>query len=154
MGVILNLLSPDMATIRPMVELSPMAKTMPVQVPCVTKVDESARLRVSKGLSDVDVRLPAMGSLERRVSDVYARAKEEYLSPVRSERSNLRSEDVSKIRKSAGTRSPIDRSTTSPTTRSAALMTWRAPPRTTVASWATRALMDFMTRDAWKSTRE
>jgi hypothetical protein len=70
MGVILNLVSPDMATMRPIVDLSPIAKTIPLQVPWATKVDESARLCVSRGLSDVAVRLPGMGSLASLVGDL------------------------------------------------------------------------------------
>jgi hypothetical protein len=53
MVVILNFVSPDIATIRPMMVLSPVAKTTPVQVPWITKVDESARLRVSRAFCEV-----------------------------------------------------------------------------------------------------
>ena len=61
--VSLNLVSPDMATIRPMMVLSPMAKTTPVQFPWTTKVELRARLRVSIALSEVDVTVPGIVSL-------------------------------------------------------------------------------------------
>jgi len=51
--VILNLVSPDMETMRPMTDLSPVAKTTPVQVPWTTKVDARARLRVSRAFCEV-----------------------------------------------------------------------------------------------------
>lgn len=61
----LNFVSPDMATMRPMIDLSPMAKTTPAQEPCTTKVEASARLRVSRALCDVGSTTPGIISLER-----------------------------------------------------------------------------------------
>ena len=61
--VSLNFVSPDMATIRPMIVLSPVAKTTPVHFPCTTKVELRARLRVSIALSEVDKTVPGIISL-------------------------------------------------------------------------------------------
>ena len=61
--VSLNLVSPDMATIRPMIVLSPVAKTTPVHFPWTTKVELRARLRVSIALSEVDMTVPGIISL-------------------------------------------------------------------------------------------
>ena len=63
--VSLNLVSPDMATIRPMMVLSPVAKTTPVHFPWMTKVELSARLRVSITLSEVDITVPGIISLSK-----------------------------------------------------------------------------------------
>jgi len=59
----LNLDVPDMATMRPITDLSPMAKTTPVQVPCTTNVEESARLRVSSAFNAVASTSPETTSL-------------------------------------------------------------------------------------------
>lgn len=61
--VSLNLVSPDMATMRPMTDLSPMAKTTPRQLPWTTNVEVSARLRVSRAFSDVASTVPGIMSL-------------------------------------------------------------------------------------------
>ena len=61
--VSLNFESPDMATIRPMMVLSPVANTTPVHFPWTTKVELRARLRVSIALSEVDVTVPVIISL-------------------------------------------------------------------------------------------
>ena len=58
--VSLNLVSPDMVTIRPMIVLSPVAKTTPVHFPCTTMVELRARLRVSIALSEVDLTVPGI----------------------------------------------------------------------------------------------
>jgi hypothetical protein len=62
--VSLNLVSPDIATMRPMIDLSPMAKTTAVQLPWTTKVELRARLRVSSALGDVEWTVPGTMSLE------------------------------------------------------------------------------------------
>ena len=61
--VSLNLVSPDIATIRPIMVLSPVAKTTPVHFPWTTKVEVRARFRVSIGLSEVDIIVPGVISL-------------------------------------------------------------------------------------------
>ena len=61
--VSLNFESPDMATIRPMMVLSPVANTTPVHFPWTTKVELRARLRVSIALSEVAVTVPGIISL-------------------------------------------------------------------------------------------
>ncbi|KAI1795693.1 hypothetical protein LXA43DRAFT_1178693 [Ganoderma leucocontextum] len=53
--VSLNLVWPDVATMRPVTDLSPMAKATRVQLPWTVKVDASARLRVSSAFSDAEV---------------------------------------------------------------------------------------------------
>jgi hypothetical protein len=61
--VSLNLSCPDIATMRPITVLSPIAKTTPVHVPWTTKVEVRARLRVSRALSDVNSTTPGTRSL-------------------------------------------------------------------------------------------
>jgi hypothetical protein len=56
-----------------MTVLSPVANTTPWQVPCTTKVDVSARLRVSRALSDVASRDPGTISLQLDLSEIQAR---------------------------------------------------------------------------------
>ena len=58
---ILNLVSPDIATIHPMIVLSPVAKTTPVQVPWITNVNERARLWVSSAFCEVRSIVPGIG---------------------------------------------------------------------------------------------
>ena len=58
--VSLNFVSRDMATIRPMIVLSPVAKTTPLHFPWTTKVELRARLRVSIALSEVDKTVPGV----------------------------------------------------------------------------------------------
>ena len=67
--VSLNLVSPDMAIIRPMMVLSPVAKTTPVHFPWTTKVEVRARFRVSIALSEVDNTVPGVISLVEDDSD-------------------------------------------------------------------------------------
>jgi hypothetical protein len=71
--VSLNFVSPDILTRRPMIVLSPVANTTPWQVPCTTKVEVSARLRVSRALSDVASRDPGTISLQLEFSQIQAR---------------------------------------------------------------------------------
>ena len=69
--VSLNFVPRDMATMRPMMVLSPVAKTTPMHFPWTTKVELRARLRVSIGLSEVDKTVPgiiiSLGEDENRV---------------------------------------------------------------------------------------
>ena len=58
--VSLNFVSPDMLTIRPMMVLSPVAKTTPVHFPWTTMVELRARLRVSIGLFEVESTVPGI----------------------------------------------------------------------------------------------
>jgi hypothetical protein len=119
----LNFLSPDMATMRPITDLSPMANTTPVQEPWTTNVDVNAMLRVSRALSEVASTTPGIMALrcEQNISRMdYTLSDSAHLSPVRSDRSNLRSVDTSTSLRSAGTRSPMERETRSPTTTFAA----------------------------------
>ena len=105
----LNLVSPDMATIRPMMVLSPVAKTTPVHFPWTTKVELNARLRVSIAFSEVDVTVPGIISLvedEKKNLKKYGAITN--LSPVRRERSKRKSGDASMMRISAGTRFPLE----------------------------------------------
>ena len=75
-----------------------------------------------------------------------------YLSPVRSERSKRRSEDACTRRMSAGTRSPMESTTRSPTTTSREGIVWCLLSRMTVASSAISVLMELMIREACQST--
>lgn len=151
--VSLNFVSPDIATMRPMTVLSPIAKTMPVQVPWTTNVEVRARLRVSRALSDVASIEPGIMSLSERQHCTTVVVRKTYLSPVRSERSKRTSLETSTSLTSAGTRSPMRKETKSPTTTSVALILWPFPSRITVASSAIRDLIDFMIRDACQSTK-
>jgi hypothetical protein len=72
--VSLNLVSPDALTRCPMIVLSPVANTTPLQVPCTTKVEVNARLRVSRALSDVASRAPGTISLHLYFSQIQARS--------------------------------------------------------------------------------
>lgn len=63
MVVNLNFVSPDMRTRRPMTVRSPVANTTPRQLPCVTNVELSAKLRVSRAFSEVASRDPGIISL-------------------------------------------------------------------------------------------
>ena len=84
--VSLNLVSPNMATIRPMMVLSPVVKTTPVHFPWTTKVELNARLRVSIAFSEVDVTVPGIISLvedEKKNLKKYGAITN--LSPVRRE---------------------------------------------------------------------
>ena len=58
--VSLNSVSPDIATIRPIMVLSPVAKTTPLHFPWTTKVELRARLRVSIALSEVHKTVPGV----------------------------------------------------------------------------------------------
>ena len=58
--VSLNFVSRDIATIRPMMVLSPVAKTTPMHFPLTTKVELRARLRVSIAFSEVDKTVPGV----------------------------------------------------------------------------------------------
>ena len=58
--VSLNFVSPDMLTIRPMMVLSPVAKTTPVHFPWTTMVELRARLRVSIAFSEVESTVPGI----------------------------------------------------------------------------------------------
>jgi hypothetical protein len=60
MVVSLNFASRDIATIQPMMVLSPVAKTTPMHFPLTTKVDLRARLRVSNAFSEVDKTVPGV----------------------------------------------------------------------------------------------
>src|SRR5271154_4349506 len=70
MVVSLNLVSPDMATTRPMIDLSPIAKTTPVHVPWTTKVEVRARLRLSNGFWEVESTVPGTISLEILINEL------------------------------------------------------------------------------------
>jgi hypothetical protein len=59
-----NFVCPDIETMRPMIDLSPVAKTTPVPVPWTTNVEVKARFRVSSGFSEVDSTTPGMWSLQ------------------------------------------------------------------------------------------
>jgi hypothetical protein len=91
----LDFISPDMATIRPMIVLSPMANTTPVHDPWTTKVELMALLRVSSALGYVERTVPGdhVTVVESKKS-VGCEAEHfetvTYHSPVRRERSNRR----------------------------------------------------------------
>ena len=58
--VSLNFVSRDIATIRPMMVLSPVANTTPMHFPLTTKVELRARLRVFIAFSEVDKTVPGV----------------------------------------------------------------------------------------------